>query len=210
MPDKHFSLLITGMSGSGKTATALSLVNELCADGIPTTYISFDRLRKELVPAGVDAFSADRAVKEMIYRRAIDSFNELTSRTNAVIDSGISVEKNRRWIRDETGTKIIHVHAPLPVCVVRETRRSLREKGDRARFLYLRAYASLLMPRRYPQPGVTYPFEYPSCADLHVDSFRYNPEERAHRIRYWMHENNMAPVRYFSIAGTETRLKVPA
>jgi hypothetical protein len=58
---------------------------------------------------------------------------------------------------------------------------------ERGWFLHLRALSDLLNPfirpeDRFPQPAITYPFDFPSCADLHVSSFRHDPASMVETI----------------------------
>ncbi len=193
---KKFSVLFTGLSGTGKTTTSWQLAYDLNYSGFPTEYVNFDSLRKKLVPEGVDAFSADPEVKKIIYGNAIDYFKGGMERENLIIDCGISVEKNRRWIKDEIpDTLIVHLYAPLYVCIWREMQRSLRGESGRGSFLYMKAYLSLANPfsKPYPQPGVTYEFEYPHCADVHIDSHKNGIVQREGIIIEGLIKNGLMP-----------------
>jgi hypothetical protein len=82
--------------------------------------------------------------------------------------------------------RIIHVTCPLLVAVWRDTWRSLRRvRHERGSFLYLRALGDALNPfkkYKFPQPGITYPFEYPYCADVHVHTVLNTPLTAAQYI----------------------------
>jgi hypothetical protein len=63
-----------------------------------------------------------------------------------------------------------------------------QSRHERGRFLHLRALWCKLLgrkpghPKFFPQPGVTYAFEDPDCADAEVDTARSTPKEVAEEI----------------------------
>ena len=181
------AILILGLGGTGKSSLASALTQLLIERGYNTRLIRFDELRKTLAPAGADPFAKDREIKNVIYHNAANEFNRLLSEGfTLVIDSGLSVEAIRTSLKNKISQlKIIHVTCPLLVSVCRDTWRSLKNvKHERGSFLYLRAIRDLFNPfkkDKFPQPGITYPFEYPHCADLHVHSFFSSP---LHSARY--------------------------
>jgi adenylylsulfate kinase-like enzyme len=181
------AILILGLGGTGKSSLASALTQLLIERGYNTRLIRFDELRKTLAPAGADPFAKDREIKNVIYHNAANEFNRLLSEGfTLVIDSGLSVEAIRTSLKNKIPQlKIIHVTCPLLVSVCRDTWRSLKNvKHERGSFLYLRAIRDFFNPfkkDKFPQPGITYPFEYPHCADVHVHSFFSSP---LHSARY--------------------------
>ena len=143
---------------------------------------------KTLAPAAVDPFAKDRKIKNIIYENAALELNRLLSDGfTLVIDSGLSVEVIRTMLKEKVpGLKIIHVTCPLVVSICRDTWRSLiGTRHERGSYLYLRAIRDLLNPfkkDKFPQPGITYPFEYPHCADVTVHSFFSSPLNSARNI----------------------------
>lgn len=182
------AILILGRGGTGKSSLATALAQLLIEHGHTTRLIRFDELRKTLAPAGADPFSKDTEIKNIIYQNAADNFNRLLGEGfTLVIDSGLSVEAIRTMLKEKVpNLKIIHVTCPLIVSICRDTWRSLSGlKHERGTFLYLRAIWDFLNPfkkEKFPQPGITYPFEYPYCADMHVHSFFSSPRNSARCI----------------------------
>ena len=183
-----FAILILGKGGTGKSSLASALTQLLIERGFNTKLIRFDELRKTLAPTGADPFSKEREIKNVIYQNAANEFNQLLGEGfTLVIDSGLSVEVIRTMLKAKVpNLKIIHVICPLLVSICRDTWRSLSGvKHERGSFLYLRAICDLLNPfkkDKFPQPGITYPFEYPHCADVHVHSFFSSPLNSARYI----------------------------
>jgi adenylylsulfate kinase-like enzyme len=182
------AILILGRGGTGKSSIAQVLTQLLLERGYNTKLIRFDELRKTLAPAGTDPFAKDREVKNIIYENAAQEFKRLLADGfTLVIDSGLSVEAIRLWLKQAVPKiKIVHVSCPLLVSVCRDTWRSLSGvKHERGRYLYLRAIRDYLNPfkkNKFPQPGITYPFEYPHCADVVVHSFFSSPRNSARYI----------------------------
>ncbi|MCX5903525.1 MAG: adenylyl-sulfate kinase [Proteobacteria bacterium] len=182
------ALLILGRGGTGKSSIASVLTQLLIERGFNTKLIRFDELRKTLAPAGADPFAKDKKIKSIIYENAAQEFKRLLEEGfTLVIDSGLSVEAIRTMLKETVPhLKIIHVTCPLLVSICRDTWRSLSGvKHERGSFLYLRAIRDLLNPfkkEKFPQPGITYPFEYPHCADVHVHSFFSSPLNSARYI----------------------------
>jgi adenylylsulfate kinase len=182
------ALLILGRGGTGKSSLASALTQLLIERGYNTRLIRFDELRKSLAPPGADPFSKDREIKNIIYQNAVNKFKILLGEGfTLVIDSGLSVEAIRTMLKAEVpNLKIIHVTCPLVVSICRDTWRSLSGvKHERGTFLYLRAIRDFFNPfkkEKFPQPGITYPFEYPQCADVHVHSFFSSPLNSARNI----------------------------
>ena len=185
---KPISIVLCGMSGVGKTMVTHRLANILCAQGYRATALHFDILRKKFAPYGTDPFSADLTIKEVIYTRVAEFIQrEMYTGETLVLDVGGSYERFRKNLKKAVPElKIIHLHCPLLVAFWRETKRSCRlTPHGRGRFLYLRAIATKYNPfikEKFPQPGVTYPFEYPACADVHINTFLTTPQRIAQEI----------------------------
>jgi adenylylsulfate kinase-like enzyme len=187
-PTESRAVLLCGIGGVGKSTIANCLVDILQQKGCGVELIRFDALRKELAPPGTDPFSKDEAIKALIYARASEYFRtRLADGITLVIDSGLSNETIRRQLKQAIPRlSIIHVTCPLPLAVYRDTKRSLcGVRHERGQFLHLRAIIDVLLfwkKEKFPQPGITYPFEYPTCAELHINTWRTRPETAAHEI----------------------------
>jgi adenylylsulfate kinase-like enzyme len=182
------ALLLLGIGGVGKSSIAPYLVRLLEERGQRPFLLRFDELRKSLAPNGLDPFSKDPAVKTEIYQRAVPVFASLLHDGHSlVIDSGLSIERIRRQLKEAIpGLKVCHIYCPLVVAFWRDTKRSvIGKKHERGRWLHLRALSDLLNPfkqDKFAQPGVTSPFEFPECADVHINTFLKTPECAANEI----------------------------
>src|SRR3989338_410051 len=181
------AILICGVGGTGKSTTATYLEKCLKKKNYNTKLIRFDEFRKSLAPLGVDPFSKDSAVKNIIYKRAAEEFsNFLDEGLSLIIDSGLSNENIRKKFLISVGSlKIVHLYCPLFVAIYRDTFRSIRgEKHERGSYLHMKAIFSLVNPfqKKFDQPGITYPFDYPECAHLHVNTFFKSPDEISREI----------------------------
>jgi predicted kinase len=188
-PDRSpVAILLLGVGGAGKSTTAKEVYRLLLARGCDIRLISFDEYRKQLAPGGVDPFSSNPAIKQHIYSRAAQEFlKDLEEGHSLVIDSGLSKESIRVELKRTIKVlQIVHVHCPLFVSIVRDTWRSwCGQRHERGRYLHLRALISLMNPfekEKFPQPGITCPFDYPACADLHVNTFFKTPGRVAEEI----------------------------
>ena len=182
------ALLLLGKGGTGKSSISSVLTQLLIERGYNARLIRFDELRKSLTPSGADPFTQDTEVKKVIYENAAKEFlKQLNEGFSLIIDSGLSVEAIRTMLKDKIPQlRIIHVACPLFVSIWRDTWRSLLgRQHERGSFLYVRAIGDLFNPfkkDKFPQPGVTYPFEYPLCADVHVYTFLNSPSSAAKEI----------------------------
>jgi predicted kinase len=186
----RLAILLVGVGGVGKSTASQDLDSILREFGYEPWVVRFDRFRKRIAPPGADPFSADPRIKQIIYDRAIEIFNHyLDAGGSLIIDAGLSSERIRRRMKDRIpGLRIVHIHCPLWRAVVRDTRRSLKATPhERGWFLHLRAIRDRLNPflnpeEKFPQPGITYKFEYPACADLHINSAWVKPSAIARKI----------------------------
>jgi len=182
------AILLCGIGGTGKSTAARDLYALLNQHGFRVELIVFDELRKSLAKQGEDPFTRKRLSKARIYSRAAKVFQDrIRTGEFLIIDSGLSVENIRKALKRRIpDLKIVHIYCPLWVAVLRDTLRSFRMSGhERGRFLHLRAILDRLNPlkkEKFGQPGITYPFEYPECADLHVNTFQKQPRRVAQEI----------------------------
>ncbi len=190
MEENHspIALMVLGTPGTGKTTIVSHIVKILDQKKRKNMLISFDAFRKTLVPPGVNPFTHDENIRKMIYEKAAQEFSRyLREGFTVIIDCGLTRENIRRQLKSVVPQmKICHIHCPLIVAMIRETKRSLlREKHENGHYLYLRALLSLISPFKKEKlaiPPITHTFEYPACADIHVSSFLKNPEKTASEI----------------------------
>lgn len=182
-------IVVLGIGGVGKSTTSDYLGKLLNGRGVSARVIRFDELRKRLAPIGVDPFSKDRWVKELIYAKAAESIRLMCdSGETIVVDCGLTAEAIRLQLKESIpGLRIVHLHCPLALAVYRDTKRSLFGTHERGRFLHIRALLDRFHPWKpshqwFPQPGITYAFEYPQCADLHINTIWLSPRAVAKRI----------------------------
>lgn len=182
------AIMLLGTPGTGKTTIVSHLVEILNKKRRKNMLINFDAFRKTLVPAGVNPFTGDDAIREMIYEKAAHEFsNYLKKGFTLIIDCGLTRERVRKQLKLAIPQlKIFHIYCPLIVSMIRETKRSIfGEKHENGRYLYLRALFSMLNPSKKEKlaiPPFTHKFEYPECADLHISSFLKSPEKAANEI----------------------------
>jgi adenylylsulfate kinase-like enzyme len=130
-------IMFVGVGGSGKSTTARHLNRRLRELGYDPWLVRFDQFRKHLAPAGVDAFSANPSIKQIIYDRAVEEFNRyLTTGGSLIVDAGLSSERIRLQIKSTIpNLRIVHIYCPLWLAVARDTKRSLRRTCSGPGFL---------------------------------------------------------------------------
>lgn len=129
------AIMLLGTPGTGKTTISSHIIKTLDKKNKKNIFINFDALRKTLVPQGVSAFTHDDNVRKMIYEKAAKEFsNYLNKGFNIVIDCGLTREEIRKQLKSAIPQlKICHIHCPLLISIIRETKRSLLgEKIGRA------------------------------------------------------------------------------
>jgi adenylylsulfate kinase len=155
---------LTGLSGSGKSAIARALLEELHARSVEAAVLESDVMRTQLTPFP----RYDDADRDVFY-------SLLASLGAAVVSTGKPVlfdaTANRRAYRDAARKRIarfaeVYVDTPLEVCAARDTK-GLYKKG-----------AAL--------PGVGAPYEPPLAAELIVHGDRGTPQQGASAIVAWL------------------------
>jgi adenylylsulfate kinase-like enzyme len=184
----QFALALMGKGGSGKSTAARRVVEIATQAGIPTALVNHDRMRQQFAPVGADPFPSSLEERYEIYRPVNEYCRRLLeSGQSIVLDAAVSREPCRAWIKREIpGLIITWIDCPLPVAVLRETWRSLRDRDcDRDTFLYARAIVRRLFRPRSEwihMPPVTAPFDPPHCADLRVSSLIKSPDRIAREV----------------------------
>lgn len=160
-----FTVFFTGLSGSGKSATAKALQALLLAEGRRVTLLDGDEVRLHL-SAGL-GFS--REGRDMNIRRIGYVAGEITRHGGAVICAAIApYEATRQQVRERIaatgGFVLVHVSTPIEVCEQRD-----------AKGLYAKARAGILKEFT----GVSDPYEPPQEPSLTIDTTTVSPHGAA-------------------------------
>jgi sulfate adenylyltransferase len=163
-----FTVFFTGLSGSGKSATAKVLRALLQAEGRRVTMLDGDEVRQHL-SAGL-GFS--REGRDMNIRRIGYVAGEITRHGGTVICAAIApYEATRREVQERIsavgGFVLAHVSTRLEVCEQRD-----------AKGLYAKARAGILKEFT----GISDPYEPPEAPTVVLDTERSTPDEAAMRI----------------------------
>ena len=150
-----FAVWLTGLSGSGKSAIATALLEDLKDRGISAAVLESDVLRKQLTPFA----TYDESERDEFYATAADLAAWLVSRGKPVI---IDATANRRAYRDAARNRLarfveVYVDTPLEVCRARD-------------------------PKGLYRQGMKIPYEPPLAPELVVHGARGTPQEHAAEI----------------------------
>ncbi len=171
---------ITGLPGSGKSATSVALIELLNLKGFPVQLLSSDALRKILTPK--PSYSLEE--RDLVYAALVYVAKLLTENgVNALIDA----TGNLRRYRDSARQQIplffeAYLECPLEVCIQRETSR--RETRQAPRQIYIRAKHG----EAPTVPGIGQPYEPPPTPEISVDTTRCTPKQAAQMILQKLHE----------------------
>ena len=171
-PPRHqqgFTLLFTGLSGSGKSTIAnVLLVKLLEMGGRAVTLLDGDLVRKNLS----SELGFSREHRDINIRRIGYVASEITKNGGVAICAPIapydSVRKEvRAMVEPLGGFMVVHVATPLEVCEQRD------RKG-----LYAKARAGIIKEFT----GISDPYEAPEDAEITIDTTRLTAEEAAQQI----------------------------
>ncbi len=171
-----FVLWFTGLSGSGKTTIAKTLLPELQERGVRIERLDGDVVRESLTKdLGFTKEDRDTNIRRVTFVARVLSRNNV-----GVLASFISpYAKTRDFVRNEVTNYIeVFVDAPLEVCAERDV------KG-----LYEKAFAGEIENFT----GVSDPYQAPENPDIHVETHKETPEESVARILAWLEENEFIP-----------------
>ena len=160
-----FAVWLTGLSGSGKSAIAKALLEQLHARGVDAAVLESDVLRTQLTPHP----RYDEAERDLFYAALVDLGAFLVKNGRPVV---FDATANRRAYRDAARKTIarfveVYVDTPLEVCAARDPKLLYRAARE--------GKASTL-------PGVQAAYEPPFAPELVVHGDRGTPEKSAARI----------------------------
>ena len=171
-PPRHrqgFTLLFTGLSGSGKSTIAnVLLVKLLEMGGRPVTLLDGDLVRKNLS----SELGFSREHRDINIRRIGYVASEITKNGGVAICAPIAPfdavrQQVRAMIAPLGGFMIVHVATSLEVCEQRD------RKG-----LYAKARAGIIKEFT----GISDPYEAPEDAEITIDTADLTAEEAAQQI----------------------------
>jgi adenylylsulfate kinase len=157
-----FAVWLTGLSGSGKSAIARALLEQLHARGIDAAVLESDVMRTQLTPFP----RYDDEDRNVFYGLLAEIGALVVAKDKPVI---FDATANRRAYRDVARKSVarfaeVYVDTPLEVCAARDT------KG-----LYRSAKSATL-------PGLRAPYEPPVAPELVVSGDRGTPQQAASAI----------------------------
>ncbi len=164
-----FTVLLTGLSGSGKSTVASVLQAKLLEDGSrPVTLLDGDVVRRQISPE----LGFSRQDRDVNVRRIGWVASQIARQGGAAICAAIAPYASaRREVREMTapaaGFVLVHLSTPLEVCEARDP------KG-----LYAKARGGILEAFT----GITDPYEAPEDAEVTVDTTDLSAEDAAQAI----------------------------
>jgi sulfate adenylyltransferase len=167
--EQGFTVLLTGLSGAGKSTIAHALMNKLMElGGRPVTLLDGDVVRKHLS----SELGFSREHREINVQRIGFVASEITKNGGIAICAPIApYARTRHAVREMVqaygGFLEIHVATPLEVCEERD------RKG-----LYALARAGKVQHFT----GISDPYEVPEDPDLSLNTEDLSPDEAAHHI----------------------------
>jgi len=173
---KGFTLWFTGLSGSGKTAVAKLVAQELRDRGLKVERLDGDIVRQSLTrDLGFSKEDRDRNIERVTFVAKL-----LTRNGVAVLCSFISPYRERRAkSRQEIGEFIeVYVECPVEECAQRDV------KG-----LYEKAFAGEI--KNFT--GVSDPYEEPENPEIVCHTVQETPEESAAKIIVYLEEERHIP-----------------
>lgn len=173
---KGFTLWFTGLSGSGKTAIAKRVEQELCDRDLKVERLDGDIVRQSLTrDLGFSKEDRDKNIERVTFVAKL-----LTRNGVAVLCSFISPYRERRArSRHEIGEFIeIYVECPVEECAKRDV------KG-----LYAKAFAGEIESFT----GVSDPYEEPESPEIVCHTAQETPEESAAKIITYLEGRGYIP-----------------
>jgi adenylylsulfate kinase len=169
---------ITGLPGSGKSATSRELLNLLEKNSIPVQYLQLDVIRKTLVPNP----KYDEEERDYVYRSLMLTAKYLSDNgINVVLDATCHKREWRALARELIKNYYeVYLKCPLKVCMERETG---RKSNLVKRELYMKASERLKSGKQFEGigqvPGIDVEYEEPENPDLTIESDKTDSEKSA-------------------------------
>jgi adenylylsulfate kinase len=156
-----FAVWLTGLSGSGKSAVAREILENLKKRGIDSAVLESDVMRTQLTPFP----RYDEHEREYFYRALADLAAYLAKERAVIVDA----TANRRAYRDRARESIarfaeVYVSTPLEVCAARDTKGFYKSKNVKT------------------LPGVQVPYEPPLAPELVISGARGTPVDGAAEV----------------------------
>ena len=156
-----FAVWLTGLSGSGKSSVARSLLARLRDRGVEVSVLESDVLRTQLTPFP----RYDEAERDFFYRSIADLAAYLVKDVAVIVDA----TANRRAYRDHARAAIkrfaeVYVSTPLEVCAARDTKGLYKSKNLKT------------------LPGVRVSYETPLAPELVISGAKGTPAEGAAEV----------------------------
>lgn len=168
-----FCVWFTGLSGSGKTTTALEVQRLLEARGRVVTMLDGDVIRTNL-SQGLGFSRLDRDIN--IHRIGFVA-KEIARHGGAVICAAISpYRETRDRVRAMVGDGFVEVYVNTPLAVCEQ--RDVKGLYAQARRGQLKAFT-----------GIDDPYEPPTNAELEIDTVGINAATNALKVIEWLSDN---------------------
>jgi sulfate adenylyltransferase len=164
-----FTVLLTGLSGAGKSTIAHALMNKLMElGGRPVTLLDGDIVRKHLS----SELGFSREHREINVQRIGFVASEITKNGGIAICAPIAPYAStrrvvREMIQEHGGFLEIYVCTSLEICEQRD-RKGLYARARRGEIEHF--------------TGISDPYEAPENSDLDIDTSDFSPDEAAHKI----------------------------
>ena len=171
---ESWTLWLTGLPGSGKSAIAKRLQSKLNSRGIHSQILSTGNLRKVMTPKPI--YTEEE--REIVYATVVYIASILNqNRINVIID-GTGNRSKYRELAQKTLKKfaLVYVKCPLEISIEREAKR-VKENNSPTE-IYKKAFNG----RSTTVPGINVPYEEPIDAKVIVDSNILGASECAERI----------------------------
>ena len=171
---QSFCIWFTGLPSSGKTTTALALLDHLRGKGLLPVHLDGDLVRKGL-SADLGLSEKDR---EENNRRVIHVSDIIVRNGVPVISSFISPYRStRKFARETIPTYIeVFVDTPIAVCIARDV------KG---------LYAKALKGEIKGMTGIDSPYEKPVKPEIVLDSVNSGLEKNIDKIVGYLKKNKL-------------------